>query len=181
MTPSRLVNVATMILRIWVSCESAVSIARGRIARHHADKARAIFLRDEGATGAGRRGGSLLARGAAAPLGAAPGPADGSHLAAAAAAAEKAIAAVGFAPRHVRARRHLEPFQDLSRSGIDAPHVALVTLPGAVPELSVDPGDPGDEAVGLDGAENRPGPRIDLMNLPLPILPDPERPFGPGE
>ena len=50
-----------------------------------------------------------------------------------------------------------------------------------MPELAVDPGDAGDEAVGLDGAQNRPGLGIDLMDLALPILPDPERPFGPGE
>ena len=48
-----------------------------------------------------------------------------------------------------------------------------------MPELSVDPGYPGDEAVGLDGAKNGPGVGIDLMDLPLPILPDPERPFSP--
>jgi hypothetical protein len=50
-----------------------------------------------------------------------------------------------------------------------------------MPELSVDPGNPGDEAVGLDRAKNRPGVGIDLMDLPVPILPDPERPFGPRE
>ena len=33
----------------------------------------------------------------------------------------------------------------------------------------------------LDGAENRPGRGINLMNFPLPILPDPQRPFGPCE
>src|SRR5207237_6775581 len=44
---------------------------------------------------------------------------------------------------------------------------------------SVDPGDPGDEAVGLDGAKNRPCLGIDLMDLP--VLPHPERPFGPRE
>ena len=75
----------------------------------------------------------------------------------------------------------VEPLQNLARSRIDAPHFALVAFPGGVPELSVDPGDPGDEAVGLDGAKNRPGVGIDLMDLPVPILPDPERPFGPRE
>src|SRR5262249_28958779 len=49
------------------------------------------------------------------------------------------------------------------------------------PELSVDPGDPGDEAVGLDGAKNRPCLGIDLMDFPVLILPHPERPFGPRE
>src|SRR5262249_1753436 len=59
--------------------------------------------------------------------------------------------------------------------------IALGTFPGAVPELSVDPGDPGDVAVALDSAQNRPGLGIHLMDLPLPILPHPERPFGPRE
>src|ERR1700682_2391389 len=64
---------------------------------------------------------------------------------------------------------------------IDSPQIALVTLPGAVPELSVDPGDPGDEAVGLDRAQDLPCVWVDLMNLSLPVLPDPERPLGPRE
>jgi hypothetical protein len=64
---------------------------------------------------------------------------------------------------------------------VDSPQIALVTFPGGVPELAVDPGDPGDEAIGLDSAKNRPGLRIDLMDFPLPILPHPERPFGPSE
>src|ERR1700676_1018636 len=129
----------------------------------------------------------LLARGvdgdlgAAAGRGASPGSADGSHLPAASASAEKLIAAIGLEPRHAYSGRHLEPLQDLSRSRIDSPQIALVIFPGAVPELSVDPGDPGDEAVGLDGAKNRPCLGIDLMDLPVPILPHPERPFGPRE
>src|SRR5262249_40435397 len=61
------------------------------------------------------------------------------------------------------------------------PQFALVTFPGAVPEFIVDPGHSGDEAVGLDGAKDRPCLRIDLMNLAVPILPDPERPLGPRE
>src|SRR5437879_2676330 len=109
------------------------------------------------------------------------GPADGSHLPAPSASAEELIAAIGLEPRHAHSGRHLEPLQDLSRSRIDSPQIALVTLPGAVPELAVDPGDSGDEAVGLDGAKNRPCPGIDLMDLPVPILPHPERPFGPSE
>jgi hypothetical protein len=77
--------------------------------------------------------------------------------------------------------RHHERFQDFSRSRIDSPHLALVTFPGAVPELAVGPGDPGDEAIGLDRAKNRSGPGIDLIDRPVPILPHPERPFGPRE
>jgi hypothetical protein len=52
---------------------------------------------------------------------------------------------------------------------------------GGMPKLSIDPSDPGDEAVGFDGAKNRPCLRIDLMDLPVSILPDPERTFGPRE
>src|SRR6202790_1135161 len=58
---------------------------------------------------------------------------------------------------------------------------ALVTFPGAVPELVVDPGDPGDEAAGLDGAKNSPCLWIDLKDLAVAILPAPERPFRPCE
>ena len=50
-----------------------------------------------------------------------------------------------------------------------------------MPEFAVDPGDTGDEAVGFDGAKKRPGLGIDLMDLPLPILSHPQRPFGPSE
>src|SRR5437870_295336 len=129
----------------------------------------------------------LLARGvdgdlgAAARRGASHGPADCSHLPAPSSSAEELIAAIGLEPRNAHSGRHLEPLQDLSRSGIDSPQIALVTFPGGVPELSVDPGDPGDEAVGLDRAKNRPGLGIDLMDLPVPVLPHPERPFGPRE
>src|SRR6266513_5467031 len=109
------------------------------------------------------------------------GPADGPHLPAPSSSAEKLIAAIGLEPRHAYSRRHLEPLPDLSRSRIDSPQIALVTFPGAVPELAVDPGDPGDDAVGFDGAKNRPCLGIDLMDLPAPMLPHPERPFGPRE
>src|SRR5215472_10928835 len=128
----------------------------------------------------------LLVRGvdgdlSAARRAASPGSADGSDLPARSAAAEEPVAAIGFEPRHTYSGRHFEPLQHLSRSRIDALQIALVTFPGAVPELAVDPGDPGDEAVGLDGAQNRPCFGVDLINLPVPILPHPERPFGPGE
>jgi hypothetical protein len=50
-----------------------------------------------------------------------------------------------------------------------------------MPKLSIDPSHPSDEAVGFDGAKNRACLRIDLMDLPVPILPDPERAFSPRE
>src|SRR5579883_2640734 len=69
-----------------------------------------------------------------------PGPADDPHLPAVPAAAEEALAAVGFEPRHGDPWRHLEPLQHLACLGIDAPQIALLAFPGAVPELAVDPG-----------------------------------------
>src|SRR5258708_16291372 len=115
--------------------------------------------------------------GAGARCEASPRPADGSHLPAVSASAEELIAAIGLEPRHAYSRRHLEPLQDLSRPRIDSPQIAVVTFPGAVPELAVDPGHPGDETVGLDSAENRPRLAINLMDLAVPILPHPARPF----
>src|SRR6202035_2406588 len=50
-----------------------------------------------------------------------------------------------------------------------------------VPELAVDPGHAGDEAVGLDGAQDRSGLRIDLIDFAGAVVPDPQRAFGPGE
>src|SRR6185369_16236936 len=40
--------------------------------------------------------------------------------------------------------------------------------------------DSGDEALGLDRAEDRPRLGIDLIDLPVPVLPHPQRSFGPG-
>src|SRR5262249_37077846 len=113
--------------------------------------------------------------------GAAPGPPDGSQLPACSTSAEEPIGAIGLEPPDANSARHLYFLQHLSRLRIDAPYIALVAFPGAMPELSIDPGDAGHEAVGLDRAQNRSGLGIDLMDLPLAILPDPESPFGPRE
>jgi hypothetical protein len=53
------------------------------------------------------------------------------------------------------------PLENLSRPRVDAPQFALVTFPGAVPELSIDPGNAGDEAVGLAGLLRRRGQALD--------------------
>ena len=93
------------------------------------------------------------------------GPADGSHLPAASAPAEEPIVAVGLKPRHRRSGRHFEPLEDLSSFGIDTPQLALIAFPGGVPKLAIDPGDAGDEATGLYGAEDRACLGIDLMDF----------------
>src|SRR5262245_26226842 len=100
--------------------------------------------------------------GGAARRGASFGPANGPHLAAVSPAAEEQFAAIGLEARNDHSGRHLDPLQNLSRSRIDSPQIALVAFPGAVPQLSVDPGDSGNEAIGLDRAENRPCLGIDL-------------------
>src|SRR4051794_12747898 len=86
--------------------------------------------------------------------GTSPGPAYSSHLVAASASAEEPIAAIGLEAGHAGAGRQLEPLQNLARSRIDSSHVAVVTFPGSVPELAVDPGDAGHDAIGLDGSKN---------------------------
>src|SRR5689334_15215206 len=88
---------------------------------------------------------------------AAPRPADNPHLPAPSSAAEELVIAIRFKPRHAHVRRHAKALQHLSRSGMDAPQLAFAALPGGVPELARDPGQSGDEAVGLDGAENGSG------------------------
>ena len=118
---------------------------------------------------------ACIGRGASLP------PADGPQLPAPPSPAEELIASIGLEPRHDHSGRHFEALEDLSRPRIDSPQIALVAFPGPVPELAVDPGDPGDEAIGLDRAKNRPCLGIDLMDLAVPILSHPERPFGPRE
>src|SRR5512132_1165846 len=109
------------------------------------------------------------------------GSADGSHFPAISASAEESIAAIGLETRYRRSGRHNELFENFSGLRIDAPQFALVALPGAVPQLAVDPGDAGYEAIGFDRPKDRSRLRIDLMDLLVPILPDPERAFGPCE
>ena len=104
-----------------------------------------------------------------------PGLADGPYLPAPASSAEELIAAIGLEPRHrptpggMSSLSKTSPFEDRTAS------IAVVTFPGAVPELSVDPGDPGDEAVGLDRAKETAPVRDGLDQSPVPIFPAGER------
>ena len=109
----------------------------------------------------------------AAPRGSSPRPPDRPDLPALFPSAEELIAAIGLESRDMNSAWHIETLKNLSGARIDSPQIALVTFPGRVPQLSIDPGDPGDKAVGLDGAQNRPGIGIHLMDLSRPILADP--------
>src|ERR1051326_6799099 len=108
-------------------------------------------------------------------------PANRPHLPARSAAAEEPILAIGLEPRHAEPGRQLQLLQDFAGLRIDAPQIAFIPLPGAVPEIPVDPRDPGDEAVGFDGAKDRPGLRVDLMDLARAIFAHPEAAFRPRE
>jgi hypothetical protein len=89
--------------------------------------------------------------------------------------------AVGLQSRDSHARGHFELLVDFSGFRINSPQLTLVTFPGSVPELVVDPGNAGDVTVGFDGAKDRAGFRIDLMDLAVPVLPHPQCPFSPRE
>src|SRR5277367_5765367 len=102
-----------------------------------------------------------LGLGAATGPGDSPGPADSSHLPAASSPAKELIAAIGLEARHAHSRRHLKALQDLPCSRIDPHQIALLTFPGGMPELTVDPRNACDEAVGLDGAKSGPCLGID--------------------
>ena len=107
--------------------------------------------------------------------------AHGADLAARAAAAIEEVGAVGLEAADAGAARHLQPLEHGAALRVDAADVALVAFPGAVPQLAVDPGHAGDEAVGLDGAQDGAGLGIDLVDLAIAVLPDPQAALGPGE
>ena len=115
------------------------------------------------------------------PCGPSSGPPDRPDSSALSSTAEELIVTIGFKPGNADPPRHLNSLKNLSSSRIDSPQITFITFPRGVPELSIDPSDPGDEAVGLDSAKNRACIGIDLIDLSILILPDPERPFGPRE
>src|SRR6478672_4046131 len=106
---------------------------------------------------------------------------DRTHLAAASAAGIEEIGAVGLEPADAGAGRHLEPLDHGAARRVDAPDLALVAFPGAVPKLVVDPGHAGHEAVRFDRAQHRAGRGIDAVDLAITVLTDPEAALGPGQ
>src|SRR5262249_226727 len=93
----------------------------------------------------------------------------GADLSARSASAIKKIRAVGFEAADEGALRHRETLEHCAILGVDAPDVAFVAFPGAVPQLAFDPGHAGDEAIGLDGAPDRASVRIDLVDFPIAV------------
>ena len=112
--------------------------------------------------------------GVPAPRHASPRAPDRPDLSGWASPAEKLIVAIRLEAGNVHTRGHVELLQHFPGLWIDLSQIAFLAFPCGVPKLSIDPSDPGDEAVGLDCAKNRPGVGVDLMDLPAPILPNPQ-------
>src|SRR5262249_18048485 len=106
--------------------------------------------------------------------------AHGADFAARATAIEE-VCSIGLEPADARAARHFQPREHRARLRVDPPDVAVVTFPGSVPQLAVDPAHAGDEAFRLDRSLDRAGLGIDLMNLSVAVLAHPQAAFGPGE
>jgi hypothetical protein len=95
--------------------------------------------------------------------------------------AEELIAAIGLEPRDAPLRRHLEPLQTSPVRG--STRLRSLSSPSQVPcqsspSIQVTP-----VTKRLDSIVRRiaPGLGIDLMDLPAPIVPHPQRPFRPRE
>src|SRR5262245_16354044 len=111
--------------------------------------------------------------------GAPPGPMDSSHFAAASTTAVERVAAVRLKPRNTDARRHIDLLKDFARLRINPAQFALIRFPSAVPEFVAEPSNAGDEPIRLYGTQDCAGLRVDLVNLTIAILANPERAFRP--
>ena len=87
--------------------------------------------------------------------------------------AEELIVAIGLESGDPDPSWHLDALKNFPGLRIDSPQITVIAFPSGVPELSIDPRDAGDKAVGLDRAKNRASLGIDLMDSSVPILPDP--------
>ncbi len=61
------------------------------------------------------------------------------------------------------------------------PQVTLIRFRGGVPKVSIHPGNPSHKTIGLDGAKNRTTFRINLVDLPAPVISHPKRSLGPRQ
>src|SRR5262245_57463756 len=99
---------------------------------------------------------------------------DGADLAAASSAGVEKVGAIGLQPADPDASRHLQPLEHRTTVRVDAADLAFVGLPRRMPELAIDPGNTGDEAVRLDGAPDGARLGVDLVDLALAVLPHPQ-------
>src|SRR5258708_10768766 len=105
----------------------------------------------------------------------------GADLPTRSAAAIEQVCPVGLDPADAGAAQHLQPLEHGAVLRVDSTDIAFVAFPGGVPQLAVDPGHAGDEAVGLDGAHNGARLGIDLVDLAIAVLPHPQAALGPSE
>ncbi len=77
--------------------------------------------------------------------------------------------------------RHFDLFKNLTRLRVDSSQIAFVAFQSCVPKISINPGHPGYEAVRFDRSQDFAGVRVDLMDLPITILSDPQSSLGPGK
>src|SRR5262245_43181766 len=105
----------------------------------------------------------------------------GADLSARSAAGIEQVRSVGLESAHASAVRHLQPLQHGAVLGVDAADVALVALPRCVPQFAVDPRHASDETVRFDRALDGARLGIDLQDLAIAVLPDPQAALGPGE
>src|ERR1700748_2086259 len=110
-----------------------------------------------------------------------PRPANSSYFSARSSPAEKPVAAIRLKAGNVGSLGHVDLLKNIPGVRIDPAQIALLAFPGGVPEFSIQPADAGDEAVGLDGAKNWTGLGIDLMYIPVSVLPHPQSPFSPRQ
>src|SRR5271169_237847 len=109
------------------------------------------------------------------------GAAHGAYFAARTPAGVKQVGTIGLEPRYRDAFGHGEPGQNLAALGGDVADLALVAFPCAMPEFAVDPRHSRDEAVRLDRAQDRARLGVDLVDLPVAVLSDPEHALGPRQ
>src|SRR5690606_25557012 len=102
-------------------------------------------------------------------------------LAAATATAVEKISAIGFKATDTGALWHEQLLKHGTAIGVDPSYVAFISLPCAVPERVVDPGNACDKTVGHDVADDGAGFRVDLHNRAIAILTHPQAAFGPGQ
>ena len=78
------------------------------------------------------------------------------------------------------AGRQFQPFEHATVVRVDAAQIAVVAFPRAMPQLTVDPADAGDETVGFERAQHRAGGRVDLHDAAFAVLAYPQAAIGPG-